>query len=91
MSSSSSSTVVTRTIELPEELAARLAAALGPEEVQNFAVAVLEEAAGGFGAEPDAEMLDALREYQEDVAAGRFYPIEHLDAQIEKLLGRPIS
>ncbi|HVK04919.1 MAG TPA: hypothetical protein VM490_15685 [Armatimonadaceae bacterium] len=90
---------IVRTIEIPEELAARLEAT--PEAAADFnafAVAALKDrlelTESALEAEPteqlDEEMLDAIREYHEDRKAGRFYPIEHLDAQIETLLGRPL-
>ena len=91
---------IVRTIEIPEELAARLEAT--PEAVADFnafAVAALKDRleltegppeTGPGEEELDEEMLDAIRDFHEDRKAGRFYPIEHLDAQIETLLGRSL-
>jgi hypothetical protein len=77
----------TLTIELPEDLAARLLAILPPEEINAFAVALLEDALDqDADRELPEDLKDALREGKEDLEAGRFYPAEEMDARMEAFL-----
>jgi len=77
---------IVRTIEIPEELAARLEAT--PEAVADFnafAVAAIARALDDGDDLPE-DLKDALREGAEDIRAGRFYPAEEMDARVEAFL-----
>jgi|GEM_PF-1929182 hypothetical protein len=76
----------TLTLELPAELAARLAEAVDPAEMTRFAVAALEDA---LDREPDEELVEALREGTADAEAGRLLTLEEeVDAHLEAAIAQ---